>query len=529
MADDKKNINSKTKISRRDVLKSISTFPLLGILSYDFWKKKTKDEIKTKVFNVNLSLDDKDFTQAPEVVKNSRQILKIGIIGVGSRAIALLKALGFLDPLRYESILKTSKTPEKAKVRLQSFFNQDMLNVHVVAVCDVFDLHADKGERIVSKGIQPNGEPVGIKGVKKYRRYQDLLANKEIDAVIVATPDFHHAEITIAAVKAGKHVYCEKAMTRTEEELHEVYKTVKNSNLVFQLGHQLSKSESYKRAREVINKNILGKVTLIETTTNRNTPSGAWIRHLDSKGNLKPGSPKTIDWDLWLGPAPYRPYNPQYLPAKWRRWWDFGCGRLGDMACHIMDPAFWALDLKAPYSVEAHPQRFTEEIVPESTEVRWEFEGRKDQPPLTITWYDGLSRPFLPKEVNQGFELPSQGGLYYGDKGVLLIPRRLLRTPPDKDLPTLLPVGNMEDVKPPEQLFERNLDHYQEWIKACKEGTLPSTNFDYSGPLTETVLLGNVAAKAGKRILWDSKNFNVTNMPEANKYLKREYREGWSL
>jgi predicted dehydrogenase len=328
-----KNIN---KITRRDVLKSLSTIPLFGVFAYDYWKKKTEENLKKKPFNVKLNLDSKKSSQAPAVAKNSGQVLKLGVIGVGSRATALLKALGFLDPLSYESILKNSKTPEKANARLQSFFNQSMLNVQVVAVCDVFDLHRDKGVRIVSKGMQPNGEAADFKGVKKYKRYQDLLADKEIDAVIVATPDFHHAEITIAAAKAGKHVYCEKAMTRTEEELHEVYKTVKNSGIVFQLGHQLSKSESYKRAREAVEKNIIGKITLIETTTNRNTPSGAWIRHLDSKGNLKPGSPKTIDWDLWLGNAPKVPFSIERY-YDWPKWFDYDTGLAGQLFSHEID------------------------------------------------------------------------------------------------------------------------------------------------------------------------------------------------
>ena len=157
--------------------------------------------------------------------------------------------------------------------------------------------------------------------------------------------------------------------------------------------------------------------------------------------------------------------------------------------------------------------------------MRWEFEGEGDQPPVTITWYDGFSRPFLPKEVGQDFELPSQGGLYYGDQGILLIPH----IPTAKNPPTLLPVSRMNDFKRPAQLFSRELNHYQEWIRACKEGKQPAANFDYSGPLTETVLLGNVAAKAGKRIFWDTENMNIINMPEANKFLRREYRKGWSL
>jgi predicted dehydrogenase len=365
---------------------------------------------------------------------------------------------------------------------------------------------------------------------KKYKDFRIMLEKeyKHIDAVTVSTPDHVHAVAAMAAIKMDKHVYCQKPLAHDMFEVRALTEEARKRGVVTQMGVQIHATDALKLGVEMIKTGMIGKVHKIDLWSCkgyvRKDMAKKFVAIPKDKTPEVP-IPDTLDWDLWLGPAPYRPYNPQYLPAKWRRWWDFGCGRLGDMACHIMDPAFWALDLKAPYSVEAHPQRFTEEIVPESTEVRWEFEGRKDQPPLTITWYDGLNRPFLPKEVDKDFELPSQGGLYYGDKGILLIPH----IPSEKNPPILLPKSRMHDFVRPKQLFSRDLNHYQEWIKACKEGTLPSTNFDYSGPLTETVLLGNVAAKAGKRILWDSNNLNITNMPEANKYLKREYREGWSL
>jgi len=216
------------------------------------------------------------------------------------------------------------------------------------------------------------------------------------------------------------------------------------------------------------------------------------------------------------------------VPAKWRRWWDFGSGRLGDMACHIIDPVFWALDLKSPLTIEAHPDEFDQETYPLKTVVRWEFGARGDLPPVTMTWHDGFNKrnmPFLPKCTKSDFELPDQGGLYYGEKGILLLPH----VPSKKKPPVLLPLANMKDFKPPKQLFERGINHYQEWIRACKNGAKTSTNFDYASLLTETALLGNIAAKAGKRIFWDADKFEITNMPNANQYLKREYRKGWTL
>jgi predicted dehydrogenase len=198
------------------------------------------------------------------------------------------------------------------------------------------------------------------------------------------------------------------------------------------------------------------------------------------------------------------------------------------MGCHIIDPAFWALDLQSPVTVEAQPGPFNDEMYPARTTVRWEFPARGAQPPVTMTWYGGTDRPFVPTGILPHAKLPSQGGLYYGEKGTLLFPHRTLGTPPHIR-PTLLPVSQMQDFKPPQQLFARGTDHYQEWVQACKGGPKTSADFGYAGPLTETVLLGNLAALAGMRLFWDTEKFEITNMPEANKYLRREYREGWTL
>ena len=369
---------------------------------------------------------------------------------------------------------------------------------------------------------------------KKYKDFRVMLEKeyKNIDAVMVSTPDHTHAVAAMAAIKMGKHVYCQKPLAHDVYEVRALTEAARKYGVVTQMGIQIHATDGLKRGVEMIKSGLIGKVHKVDLWSCKGFVKGDIAKKFTAIPKDKVPDlpvPETLAWDLWLGPAPYRRYHPQYLPASWRHWWDFGCGRLGDMGCHIMDPAFGALDLHAPYSIEAHPQPFSEELVPEGTVVRWEFAARGDQPPVTMTWYDGYNMPFLPREAGQDFKLPSQGGLYYGDKGILLIPHRLLKTPPDKDLPTLLPVERMKDVKPPEQLFERGIDHYQEWIRACKEGRQPSTNFDFSGPLTETVLLGNVAAKAGERIFWDSENMNITNMPEANQYLRREYRKGWSL
>jgi predicted dehydrogenase len=229
--------------------------------------------------------------------------------------------------------------------------------------------------------------------------------------------------------------------------------------------------------------------------------------------------PKHLDWDLWLGPAPERPYHPAYHPFKWRGFWDFGTGALGDMGCHIIDAAFWALDLGAPLTVEAESSGLNTETAPNWSIVRYDFPKRGRKPPVRLTWYDGGKLP--PREL---FELgPDQklqdnGSLFVGEKGRLLL---------DYKGVSLIP--QPKDFEAPKKKVPRSPGHYAEWIAACKGQGKAMSNFDYAGPLTETVLLGNVALRVGRKIEWDAKKLEVPNAPEAAQYIRREYRRGWSV
>lgn len=342
---------STNSISRRNAIKGLATVPLLGVFTYDFWKKKALEKAKSKVVQLDLGLtSDAPVVIKSNVLKSTEKVVRIGIIGVGGRGTALLKAAGFLMPEDYKELSdKANKNDKGAIKKLEIYKNQHMLNVEVVGVCDVFDMRAKKGITIASSGVQPNGESVINNKVKRYRRYQDLLANSDIDAVIIATPDFHHAHMTIAAVKAGKHVYCEKAMTLTEEEMYQVYDAVKGSGVVFQLGHQNSKNETFKKAKEIIDKNILGKVTLVETTTNRNSKGGAWIRHLDGDGKPKPGSEQSIDWKQWLGNTPQIPFSIERYYG-WARWFAYDTGLAGQLFSHEVDALNQIMGFGIPHS-----------------------------------------------------------------------------------------------------------------------------------------------------------------------------------
>jgi predicted dehydrogenase len=351
---------------------------------------------------------------------------------------------------------------------------------------------------------------------KKYKDFRKMLdsEDKNIDAVTVSTPDNIHAVAAMAAIKRGKHVYCEKPLCHDIFEVRQLTEAAREHNVMTQMGIQLHAEQCVRLVAEMIKSGMIGKVRKVDIWSGKNWGGG--YRPTEDEP-----VPETLDWDLWLGPAPWRPYNHIYLPGNWRKWWDFGTGTLGDMGCHIIDPAFWALDLGYPTSVEAHPNKFTKEGYPTATTVKWEFPARGDLPAVTMTWNDGDRRPDRPEELEQGRRLPDQGGLYYGEKGTILAPHG--------GNPSLIPYSKMREIKMPEPFLGRGVDHYQDWIKACKGGPKPLANFDYAGPLSETILFGNVSALAGEKLLWDGPNLKVTNLPESNEHLKRKYREGWRL
>jgi len=381
---------------------------------------------------------------------------------------------------------------------------QSISSENIIALCDVdWGTHTAKTfERFTS--------------AKKYKDFRKMLDSEDenIDAVTVATPDNIHAVAAMTAIKMGKHVYCEKPLCHDIFEVRQLTEAAREHNVMTQMGTQLHAEQCVRLVAEMIKSGLIGKVRRVDIWSGKNWGGGT--RPTESMP-----VPETLDWDLWLGPAPWRPYHSTYLPGDWRRWWDFGTGTLGDMGCHIIDPVFWALDLGYPTSIEARPSKFSKETYPTATTVIWEFPARGDLPPVTVTWNDGDRRPDRPEELEQGRKLPDQGGLYYGDKGTILAPHG--------GNPSLIPYSRMKEMTMPESFLSRGIDHYQDWIKACKGGPKPLANFDYAGPLSETILLGNVAALAGEKLNWDGPNLKVTNLPEANKHLRRKYREGWKL
>jgi predicted dehydrogenase len=349
---------------------------------------------------------------------------------------------------------------------------------------------------------------------KKFRDFRRMLdeLEKEIDAVVIGTPDHTHAPPAAMAMKMGKHCYCEKPLTHNVYECRVLTELAAEKGLATQLGTQIHAGDNYRRVVELVQSGAIGAVRQVEVSF----PGG---RGGMDRPQDTPPVPPNLDWDLWLGPAPERPYHPCYVPGNWRNWWDFANGTLGDFGCHYMDLPFWALKLRYPTSIEAEgPPPHPETAAPKLT-VRYEFPARGDLPPVSLTWRNGSdSVPPIVKEKN----LPNWGAavLFVGEKGMLLAnySKRLL-----------LPESKFAGFEPPAPTIPASIGHHREWVAACKTGNPTTCSFDYSGPLTEAVLLGDVAYRTGERLEWDAENLKATNSPQADQYLRREYRPGWTL
>ncbi|MHC4497819.1 MAG: Gfo/Idh/MocA family protein [Planctomycetota bacterium] len=385
---------------------------------------------------------------------------------------------------------------------------------NVVALCDV-------------DAKQAAGTFKRHERARKYRDFRRMLdkEDKNIDAVTVATPDHVHAVASMTAIKMGKHVYCEKPLTHSIYEARMLTEAAREHKVATQFGTQGQASEGNRLMCEYILDGAIGPVREVQVWVDRPLRRGQDFYWAQGVGRPEetPPVPETLDWDLWLGPAPERPYNPIYAPFTWRGWLDFGTGALGDMGCHSFDPIFRALKLGYPTSVEATSTLVNEETFPVASIVTYEFPARGDMPPVRLTWYDGGLKPPRPRELEEGRKLRAEGMLFVGDKGKLLNER-------------LIPESRMKEYGKPPRVLPRSPGHFKEWIDACKGGEPARANFDWAGPLTEIVLLGNIALRRELRekltqtkLYWDGPNMRCSNVPEANEYIRREYRKGWTL
>ncbi|MBI4663848.1 MAG: Gfo/Idh/MocA family oxidoreductase [Verrucomicrobia bacterium] len=402
--------------------------------------------------------------------------------------------------------------------------------IQVVAVCDV-DRERDNylswtwsqgreqrrcgrepARRMVDEHYARQQRSGQYRGCKAYADFRELLTNEDVDAVMIATPDHAHAVITMAALKRGKHVYCEKPLTYSVAEARRVTEAARQAGVATQMGNQGQAADSARAVCEMIWGGAIGPVREVQVWS----PARFWKWSLyEDLPKETPPAPQGLDWDLWLGPAAQRPYHPEYHPWTWRNWWAFGTGVLGDLGCHKLSTVFKALKLGQPMSVEASSTKLNSETYPLGVLARFEFPARGDMPPVTLNWYDGGLKPPRPPELEPDGVM--RDVIYVGDKGKIMGER-------------LIPESRMETYQRPPQTLPRSPGHYHEFVAACRGGPRAGSNFvDHAGLLTEVCLLGNVSVRAQKKLAWDGANLRITNDEKANKLLHREYRQGWEI
>ena len=401
---------------------------------------------------------------------------------------------------------------------------RDTRSENIVALCDVdFERVSDSFK---------NHDGLKIPNAKRYKDYRVMLSEMEskIDAVTVSTPDHHHFHASMAAIRLGKHVYCEKPLTHSIWEARELANAAREAGVATQMGNQAQAAKDTRIVQEYVMDNAIGPIREAHIWTDRPSRGlhGEYWPQGVPRPTDTPAIPDTMAWDLWIGPAPMRPYHPSYAPFKWRGWWDFGTGALGDMGCHYFDPVYRALKLKAPTIVEAVSTRVNEDSYPLGSVVTLHFPARGEMPPVKVQWYDGGLRPPRPDALKEGDVMAANGVMLVGDDGVIL-------TDWDNGW-QMFPEGRALEYGAPPKVLPRSPGHHEEWIQACKGGPKAGSNFDWAGPLTEGVLLGNIALRSQlrddltrKKLNWDADKMRFTNHEPANQFLRREYRKGWEV
>jgi len=339
------------KLERRTLLKAMAGVPVLGALGFETARKlkyDAKNNTRKEIIR-ELGLEDLLSSVKP-VIRTDGDLIRVGMVGFGVRGTRLAKELGFMERSRFEDELAEEK--ETGGGRLKTKLEHGNFNVAITGICDVFDLHANNGLVSARHDIFTGGDIAKTNPVKRYGHYHDMLADPSIDAIIIATPDHHHAQMTIDAINAGKHVYCEKAPVHREDEILPLYDTVRNSELVYQMGHQNPQNAVFQQARQILDRGMLGNISHVATTTNRNSRSGAWIRHKTRSGEIKPGDASSIDWKQWLGKAPQVPFSVERF-YSWARFFEYDTGLFGQLFSHEFDAVNQLLDLGIPNTVSS--------------------------------------------------------------------------------------------------------------------------------------------------------------------------------
>ena len=404
-------------------------------------------------------------------------------------------------------------------------------DVKITAICDVAEFWDNSkiyyrhngGRQPALKTIENhfrNGNAEGFHGCAVHVDFRAMLekADNDIDAVLVATPNHVHAVACMAAIQAGKGVYCEKPLTHSVYEARSVAQAAREAKVATQLGNHGHSSDDIRRAVEWIRDGAIGTVRQVHAWR-----SGTRQMTRTQRPKARPPVPKGLDWDRWLGPARTRPYHPDYAPLLFHYWWDFGSGTLGNYGCHTLDTAVWALELEHPTIVEASSTPLNDETTPMAATYHYKFPARGQRPPIDLFWYDGGIIPPRPDCLEPNRDLPRDGGsLIVGDRGAIL-------SGSWSASPRIIPEKRMREYQPPPATIPRSKGHHRDWIDACKGGPPASSNFEYGARLTEIALLGIVALRTGRTLDWDGPNMKASNAPEAEPFIHGHFRKGWEL
>jgi len=506
-------------IGRRDMVKALATVPVLGALGYSALRRRGLAADERRRLLAELGIEDEGATVLSEIESRTySDTLRIGIVGYGGEGESLVRSLGFAHP-DWIQARRDAKLENPRDTWLEEWLEQENLNVELTAVCDVFDVRADRAIAASTQPIRPGGDTRQLRPAKRYRHFEELVAAPDVDAVIIATPDHWHSRITVAAAQAGKHVYCEKCMTRTEEEVWPMAEAVKSSGIVFQLGHQNRQMESHEKAREVIEKGILGPITLVETTTNRNDPWGAWVWDIHPEG-----SPRTIDWELFQEAAANRvPFSLERF-FRWRCWYDYGTGLGGDLLSHEYDAINQILDLGIPHSATSSGGIYffkDGRDVPDVWQAVFEYPDRDMTLVYSATLANGRNRGIVmmghdaSMEVGTRLKVTVDGSSTRYEE---MLEEGLVKT----DRPMLTYQSGFKGVDavttPTQEYFaSRGLLftyrggkrvstyylHLREWLNCIRFGGTPSCNIDRGIEEAITCHMATKSYLEGRRVFWD--------------------------
>ena len=514
---------SPKKLGRRDILKGLATIPIVGAFGYGVYKKERHYNNLNRKLLEELDIDIQE--QKGLNVPTDKKI-RIGVVGFGSRSNYMLRSLGFAHPTYMDNLIKRAKVERGWDERLQNFIDQEDMGVEITAICDVFDVHAqagiEAGENIYRQGS--NGKKG--KSPKRYKTYNELVKADDVDAIIIGTPDHLHVPVVIEAAKYGKHVYCEKPLSWTVEETYEVRKAVVDSGIIFQLGHQNRQTDSYHAAKDIIKKGILGKISLIETTTNRNTPNGAWVYPIHPDANQN-----NIDWKQFIGPAPWHDFDLERF-FRWRCWWDYSTGLSGDLFTHEYDAMNQILELGIPSSAVASGGIYffkDGRTVPDVLNMAFEFEDRD----LTLLYTATQASQYDRKRLIMGHDATMEVGstlevtadpnsTRYSDKiksGIIDPKSPLFTYVPGKNKVDAVSTatekyfagrGLLYTHRDGKQVDTTHL-HLREWLDYVRlnNGTQPSCDIHRGFEEAMTAHMGTISYREGRRTYWDAEKEKI--------------------